>query len=218
MSLINDALKRAREAQQQAPPPPSSQLQFRPVEPSQHARHGLGLMLPAALAGVALLALLFVWQLSQKRNATGPGEVKAITARATQATTAPEAPMPPAVAASEPTPTLAPQPKPLPEPASSPSPVTVPAVALATNAPATIATVQETEAPKAPALTPPPRPKPAPLRLQAIVFSPTRPSAMVSGKTLFIGDKLGDYRVKAIDKGSLTLVGAGLTNVLTLSE
>jgi hypothetical protein len=41
---------------------------------------------------------------------------------------------------------------------------------------------------------------------------------MISGKTLFIGDKLGDLRVVAISKESAILAGAGQTNVLTLSE
>ena len=41
---------------------------------------------------------------------------------------------------------------------------------------------------------------------------------MISGKTLFIGDKLGDLRVVAIGPQSATLVGAGQTNVFSLSE
>jgi hypothetical protein len=86
----------------------------------------------------------------------------------------------------------------------------------ATNAPA--ADAQENEATNAAALTPPPPPKPAPLRLQAIIFNPRRPSAMISGKTLFVGDKLGDLRVVAINRESATLAGAGQTNVLSLSE
>ena len=56
------------------------------------------------------------------------------------------------------------------------------------------------------------------LRLQAIVFNPRRPSAMIGGKTLFVGDRVGDMRVMAIDKESATLTGAGQTNVLVLSE
>ena len=61
-------------------------------------------------------------------------------------------------------------------------------------------------------------PKPPLPKLQAIVFSPARPSIMISGKTLFIGDKLNEFRVTAIDRESATLVGAGQTNVLTLSQ
>jgi hypothetical protein len=61
-------------------------------------------------------------------------------------------------------------------------------------------------------------PKPKLPKLQAIVFSPARPSVMISGKTLFIGDKLNGFRVTAIDQESATLVGGGQTNVLSLSE
>jgi hypothetical protein len=50
------------------------------------------------------------------------------------------------------------------------------------------------------------------------VFNPKRPSAQINGKTLFIGDKLGDSRVVAIGQESATLVGAGKTNVLILPE
>lgn len=217
MSLINDALKRAKEAQDQAPPPPSSPMQFRPVEPSQPVRHGLGLLVPVALAVVALLVLLFVWQLSQPRSAAGPTEVSAKTARVAQAMPASEAASASAAAVTE-VPVVATQPEPVPETISSTSPIAGAVVAPATNGTATTTGAQESEVTDAPAITPPPAPKPVPLRLQAIVFSHTRPSAMVNGKTLFIGDKLGDLRVKAIDKESLTLVGAGQTNLLTLSE
>jgi hypothetical protein len=57
---------------------------------------------------------------------------------------------------------------------------------------------------------------PPPIRLQAIVFHPTRPSAMINGRTLFVGDMVGDMRLVAIGRESATLVGAGQTNLLTL--
>jgi hypothetical protein len=41
---------------------------------------------------------------------------------------------------------------------------------------------------------------------------------MISGKTLFIGDKTGEWRVTAIDQESATLVSASQTNVLTLPQ
>jgi len=41
---------------------------------------------------------------------------------------------------------------------------------------------------------------------------------MISGRTLFIGDKLEGLRVTAINRESVTLVGPAQTNVLTLSE
>jgi hypothetical protein len=192
-------------------------MQFRPVEPEQRPRHGLSLMLPAILGVVALLALLIIWQLTQKRGTTAPTEVNVKPAPVVQVTPATQAAPAPLAPAPE-VPALAPQPKPVPEAVSSTPPVTNTVVALATNAAPTAVAVQESEVTNAPVVIAPPPPKPTPLRLQAIVFSPTRPSAMVSGRTLFIGDKLGEFRVKGIDKDSLTLVSAGQTNVLTLSE
>jgi hypothetical protein len=59
-------------------------------------------------------------------------------------------------------------------------------------------------------------PGPPAIRLQAIVFHPTRPSAMINGKTLFVGDMLGEMRLMAIGRESVTLVGGGQTNLLTL--
>lgn len=210
MSLINDALRRAKEAQQQTPLLPSHDLPFRPVEPAQQrARRGLGLLLPFALVAVALLTLLLVWELTRTRGAASVIEVNARTAPVPQTIT-------PASA-------TAAQPAPVEEPASPKDLVTDTAAALpadATSTPADepLANVQESEATNAPVITPPPPPQPPPLRLQAIIFNPKRPSVMISGKTLFIGDKLGDMRVVAIEKGSAILAGGGQTNVLSVAQ
>ena len=194
MSLINDALKRAQKAQKQAPLPPPD-LPFRPVEPAQQrARRGIGLLLPAALAVVALLAAFLVWRWAQAPDAAGPIEANARTAP-------PPAPAPLDAAAAAPA--LASQPPAALQPASPPSPASAAPAAPATNATAVAV---------------PPPPKPAPLRLQGIVFNPTRPSAMISGKTVFVGDKVGGMRVLAIGQNSATLAGAGQTNVLLLAE
>ena len=173
MSLINDALRRAKEAQKDAPLPTSRDLPFRPVEPAlQRARRGLGLLLPVALTAVALLSLLVVWQWTRLRGAATPTEVQARTTRVPLATT-------PASA-------LAAQPAPVQEPASPPSPVSGAAATVAPDAASAptyepLADIQESEATNAPAMTAPMPPTPAPLRLQAIIFSPRRPSAMISG-------------------------------------
>jgi MSHA biogenesis protein MshK len=95
---------------------------------------------------------------------------------------------------------------------------TLAAIDSATSASPAVAKEPETEPTTAAAIAPAPQPKSPPLRLQAIVFNPKRPSALISGKTLFIGDRLGDARVVAIDRESATLVGAGKTNVLSLPE
>src|ERR1035441_8400536 len=91
MSLINDALRRAKDTQQQTPAPPSPNLPFRPVEPAPpSAGRGQGLLLPVALVVVALLSVLSAWQWFQHRNSTGPTEVNARTPRV-----APPVPHPP---------------------------------------------------------------------------------------------------------------------------
>jgi len=68
------------------------------------------------------------------------------------------------------------------------------------------------------AVTDVPPPKPAPPRLQGILYSRTRPCAMISGKTLYVGDMLEGMRVAAINHEGVTLVGAGQTNVLSLAK
>jgi hypothetical protein len=55
-------------------------------------------------------------------------------------------------------------------------------------------------------------------KLQGISFHPTRPLAVVNGKTVVIGDRVGGFRVLAITRSSVTLGSATATNVLSLSE
>jgi hypothetical protein len=61
-------------------------------------------------------------------------------------------------------------------------------------------------------------PKPAPLTLQGIVFNPRRPSVVINGKTLFVGDRIGQFRVAAIRPDSATLVASGRTNLLSMEQ
>ena len=217
MSLINDALRRAKDTQQQTPAPPSRNLPFRPVEPAPHSGgRGQGLLLPVALVVVALLSLLSAWQWFQHRNSTGSTEVNARTPRVAPAIPAPQPASVPAVASATQPDATAPPDSPSSSATGAAASLAADDAAAATNAP--LADVQESEATNAAAMAAPPPPKPAPLRLQAIIFSPRRPSAMISGKTLFVGDKLGDLRVVAINKDSATLTGGGQTNVLSLPE
>lgn len=59
-------------------------------------------------------------------------------------------------------------------------------------------------------------PKSVPPQLRAIIFNPTRPSALIDGKTVFVGDKIREFRVIAITPVSATLASVTQTNVLTL--
>jgi hypothetical protein len=41
---------------------------------------------------------------------------------------------------------------------------------------------------------------------------------MIGGKTIYVGDQVGDFKVVAIAAESATLVSAGQTNILTVSR
>lgn len=86
MSLINDALKRAKESQP-ANPPPAPSPQFRPAEPVPTAGQGLAILVPFALLFIALIGLFFLWEV---RHKTGGLRVAAATKPAVPANPAPE--------------------------------------------------------------------------------------------------------------------------------
>jgi hypothetical protein len=179
MSLINDALQRAKTVQQ-IHPPAAADLPLRPVEPARQQTRGPGLVLPATLATVLLAGIFSWWLLNHARHA----------AKAPETT--------PAIAVS-------PAPAPAPVPAAERGKANEPASAsehAAVAANETIATAEVA--------------KPAPLKLQAITFNPARPSAIVSGKTVFVGDRFREFRVLKIGVDSITLVNETQTNVLTL--
>jgi hypothetical protein len=54
---------------------------------------------------------------------------------------------------------------------------------------------------------PPPVTAPDLPKLQGIFYSPSAPSAIIDGKTVHPGDHYGQYRVKAISKYAVILVG-----------
>lgn len=181
MSLINDALKRARQAQDQASRLENSSPGFRTVDPPRRQEDRP--LLPFLVGtGVFGLILFLGWQTMRTRVADTPEvQVSAKTIPAAQA--AETAPQP------------EPVPEPVPPPVSAPEPVVVPA-----------------EIPK-PVAPPPPLP-----RLQAIIFSPANPSAIIDGKTLFVGEQFGDMLLVAVTQNSATLVGNGRTNRLTIGR
>jgi hypothetical protein len=183
MSLINDALKRAKQAQQpHSPDAPQMRVQFRPVEPGQQAKkNNTGIWIAVVI--VAGLIIGFVIRQMTRESSPAPKEVKAreiVPANPQEES----APVPPTSSAPK-------------------------------------GGAHQTASQETPAATPSDKmdepAKPAP-KLQAVVFDPKRPSAIISGKSVFRGDKVGDFRVVAITRESVTLVGGGQTNVLVLGE
>jgi hypothetical protein len=188
MSLINDALKRAKQAQQENPPP-TPPLQFRPVQPTQEGRPrspqiilgaGLGLIVVVALGG------LLLWAISQPRQTGLQVEARTFTEAAAITPAVPADP-PPAPLSIE----------------SALTPLTTPEEAMTNSLPAV--------AGGAPSKVPE-------LKLQGIFFNPRSPSAVVNGRTVYVGDKVSGFRVFAITPQAVTLATSTQTNVLSLSE
>src|ERR1051326_32713 len=78
MSLINDALKRAKQAQQpNSPDAPHMKVQFRPVESNQRPRKKGNMGIWIAMIVVAGLIVGFVMRQSTRNNSPTPKEAKA---------------------------------------------------------------------------------------------------------------------------------------------
>lgn len=168
MSLINDALKRARETQQNHRPPGAPPLP--PVESSAHGGAHWILVVSAILflaaAGVVLGPALFGHK------------------------------VPPAVAANAPN-----LPTPSPVAAASAPAVSSPPPTASVNPPP-VANANPPEA----ATTNPPPPAVAVVKLpkvQGIIFNSTQPLAIVSGQTVNVGDRVGDFQVKQITQSKV---------------
>lgn len=195
MSLINDALKKAKQAQAAAPARQSAP-QLRSPETDHPVRSGSALMLPAIIVAVGLVGAALVWVAVSGRKPGAPKEEAVVAANPppapkTELAVAPAtrevvstspAPVSVSTAVVEPKPTVAP---------SSP-PVVAPAVTT----------------PLAPVLP----------KLNGIFFNPTRPTAIVNNKLVSIGSRSGEFTVVAITQTSVFLVSGSQTNVLSLSE
>lgn len=220
MSLINDALKRAR----QTPGPPPPDLQFRGVEPAVEGQPK-GSRLPGIVLVVGLvLAGLLVWNLTRRHAGT-------VQASQAQLSAAQPQPASPAAGAETAIPVRARSPLTPAEPVAASQPSSAAPTAVATTAqpipvraqqaaPAANAepTATSASASNVTAAIEPPAPALPPLKLQGAIYDPRRPSAVINGRTLFLGDRIRDFRVAAIRQDGVTLVGAGQTNVLTLAE
>lgn len=189
MSLINDALKRAR---RQSGNPPNH---LPPVVPAGRESDSASWILPVVIfvlivAAGSLISLSFMHLTMARVAAPSPPTRTSGTIPATVPATVPA--------------TIS---------------VTVPA-----PAPATIP-VRQTAAVMIPSSNRPPvqavtiDTSNALPRLQGVLYDPVHPEAIVSGKTLRVGDKFNDYRVKAISISSLTLVDSnGVESVIRMGQ
>ena len=198
MSLINDALKRATQAQPSTKPAPELESAMEPVP--QHRAVGI----PGYFTPVLLLIISgSCWFLVQGFNTSQPASLAKLTSALS--------PDPIVAQARELGMDLPPhEGSDLPVPqnrefalndAPTPAPARVETAAVAVTAEVPV----EAEAQPA-----------ANFKLQGIFYRPSSPSAVVNARTVFIGDSVGSAKVRAIDERSVTLDIAGETRVLTL--
>jgi hypothetical protein len=200
MSLINDALKQAK-ATQPALTSVASGPALRPVEPARRSR-GTGFLLPAVILVVLVLALILLWQWF---HGGADLQVRAKTIPSAELVAATPTPAPvaavPAIVPTTPAPAI-----------STPAPV-----------PASAETVKVADASATvPAVTPavavePAKPQPPTYKVQSIFYSPKKPSAVINGKLVYLGQRVSGASVVEITADSVTLVtSGGQTNVLEL--
>lgn len=218
MSLINDALQQARKSAPRHLPSTMQPLQPVAAQPA---------FLPAwfwtsLVTLLATGAVFFIgWAWLHRRAHHGVVQPRAVLAAPAVSTTSYPLARPPAA-----TVLAAPLTRP-PAVAGTSVPVTRPSAVAATSVPltrppaVTAAPAPVTRAPAAavtsvPVAKPQPTPvarSPLPLnppgapKLQGIFYSPTAPSAVVDGKSVRPGSEFGEYRVKAISKATVTLIG-----------
>jgi hypothetical protein len=162
MSKINDALKRAQDADQKNKPssvPPLPPAETRPQKP------GANWLLPGAIFFLIIVAVL-LFSISAAMRLSKPNVAETLVAPTQAVVTA-----------------------------VAPKPLTV-----MTNP---VASVAKT---------------PKPVRVQGIVYDPVHPWAIISGKTVYVGDLVDGMRVMAISREAITLVGNGQTNKLTVGQ
>jgi hypothetical protein len=223
MSLINEALKRAKQANAENLPPKTSVPPMRPVEPDQSAPgKGFGAVVPICLAVVALAGLLIfflIWKRDGTSGATvapGPLPVAAKTPDSEPAASKSEASKAPA---SGPAAKAASTTVGMADEHSQSAPIGTEHSSAASTSGATNQTIPAVESADSNHLATaagPSTPAPAPLKLQSIVFNPSRPSAMINGRIVFVGDHIRELRVMAIHRDDVLLVGGGSTNLLSL--
>jgi hypothetical protein len=200
MSLINDALKRASQAQRAATPPPPAEAP--PLTPAAHARPAQWPMVavPLLLLGVLVVAVWFFQQALQtsRQRLLAPAQ-NPVVARE-PAAPAHSSPPSPAEAALPPT--------------NPPAPVASLATPVAASSHAALPVATPATNPSVPVAVVPP--SPPPLRLKAIFYRPLNPTALINTKSVSVGDRVGDARVIAITRESVSLLQDGQTNVLTI--
>jgi len=205
MSLINDALKRATQAQPSATSAPAREPE-KEMEPAPpHRAVGIpGYFTPVLLFVVcgACWFLVKGWDGSRQTGLARLITPEPIVAQAREI----QEDLPPAEGAELPIPAnrqFALNDAPTPSEVAPQQPIQVAETPRVKDT--SVLTVSARELPSA-----------TRFKLQGIFYRPSSPSAVINAKTVFVGDTVADAKVKAIDQSSVTLDLGSETKVLTL--
>lgn len=203
MSLINDALKRATQAQPSATPAREPEKEMEPAPP--HRAVGIPGYFTPVLLFVVCGACWFLakgWDGSRQTDLARLITPEPIVAQAREI----QEDLPPSESAELPIPAnrqFALNDAPTPNEIAQQQPVQVAETARVKDS--SVLTVSARELPSA-----------TRFKLQGIFYRPSSPSAVINAKTVFVGDIVADAKVKAIDQSSVTLDLGSETKVLTL--
>jgi hypothetical protein len=191
MSLINDALKKADEAQRTGGAPAPPPIPMRPAKPSTSSLLPVVLLIGFMLAVLGLAAWFFAgwWKMNREHLLAKTAEVHARPAPAVVEINEPAAPVPPPPAIE------------IKEPIVETNIVTVTNFVQAKLEAPSLTNIVKT-------LTA--------LRLQGVFYRPPESSALINGKSLHVGEKFQDISVLEIRKDRVTVSLNGVTNVLEM--
>ena len=195
MSLINDALKRARDANKQRAEDGSPNVPLQPVDYASRPNRFLRFVAALILISAVALAVFYFSKWWQARE-----QLQRLAATSD---------VPAARPAAEP---AAP-----PENAATKYRIRVNTNVVVRTNPAALspATTQTNVAPDA-AVTVAATNQSPDLKLQSIIYRLNRPAAVINGEMLYVGDTIKGARVISIDRHEVTVVLDGKTNVLNL--
>ena len=247
MSLINDALKRAKQAQQKSPAPLPTTAPapaWRAAERTRRNESNPGILLPLALVTLVGVGGLVIWFAMKaghlQQSPTTVAHARSVPMPVSAGLHTPPNPklaiaQPPASPTAGAPVARAPEATPSqpigqfgsPAVVANLSPLPVSTVATASteaqSVPAQPVTVSTSTVPmaavSAPAAVASGLPPLPPLpKLQGIFYRPQRPAALVNGKLVLIDSMVGEHRVLAISQQSVTVARAGQTNVLEMPD
>jgi len=194
MSLINDALRRKKEEKDKATPQGSDGTPMQPVHSSaSDSAFPLKAILAVVIVLMLLVASMLFWKAMKSKKQLAANSPAVIELR----TDAPHKVIRdslPDISVTAPT----------------TNPVPAPMVTTPTNLPVT-----NSVAPTNPLVAQTP-PGPVPLKLQGIFYRPTKPTVMINGKTLGVGEKVAGARVLKIERESVTVERDGKQETLEL--